>query len=240
MYTSDGHPSEVCAPLYRPTPRSPPPFSPARPPTASRTVTSTHPEQSNKACPETSSQRLAHKQRKMPDVGFIYKELSGRWGKTLSLQTRSCSDSCTIDTLHSAARARTLSGLKTSSYTAFLYARKIIFREEVPRARKRNNAGTAADAPGRETTEPEVDEDDSGTEGDTESDAEEGLLLLKHWLKQTEVNSWEKWGYEDPEVLPQAGVGGATTRSDQDIPEGVDSDAEAALNSSSGLSDLSD
>jgi hypothetical protein len=74
----------------------------------------------------------------------------------------------TIDTLHSAAGERTLSGLKTSSFTAFLYARKIIFREEVPRARKRNNA------PGRETTEPEVDEDDSGTEGDTESDAEEG------------------------------------------------------------------
>jgi hypothetical protein len=82
--------------------------------------------------------------------GF-YKELSGRWGKTLSLQTRSSSDSCTIDTLHSAAGARTPSGLKISPYTAFLYARKIIFREEVPpgRARKGNNAGTAADAPVR-------------------------------------------------------------------------------------------
>ncbi|KAA8895578.1 hypothetical protein FN846DRAFT_894032 [Sphaerosporella brunnea] len=68
--------------------------------------------------------------------------------------------------------ARRLSGLKTSTYTAFRYARKIIFREEVPRVRKGNNAGTAADAPGREITEPEVDEDDSGTEGDTESDAE--------------------------------------------------------------------
>ncbi|KAA8910318.1 hypothetical protein FN846DRAFT_888485 [Sphaerosporella brunnea] len=67
-----------------------------------------------------------------------------------------------------------------------------------------------------------------------------GLLLLKHWLKHTQVNSWEKWGYEDPEVLPQVGVRRATTRSDHDMPEAVDLNTKAELNSSSGLSDFSD
>jgi hypothetical protein len=63
-------------------------------------------------------------------------------------------------------------------------------------------------------------------------------LLLKHWIKQTEVSPWEKWGYEEPEGIAEA-VAGEGTQSDHDAPEGVDSDAEAALNSS-GLSDLSD
>jgi hypothetical protein len=66
--------------------------------------------------------------------------------------------------------------------------------------------------------------------------------LLKHWLKQTEVNPWEKWGYEEPEGIAEAVAGeGEGTQGDHwhDAPEGVDSDAEAALNSSS-LSDLSD
>jgi hypothetical protein len=67
-------------------------------------------------------------------------------------------------------------------------------------------------------------------------------LLLKHWLKQTEVNASEKWGYEDPEVIPEAEAGEsmATAQSDHDVAEGADSDAEAALDSSSGLSELSD
>ncbi|KAA8894815.1 hypothetical protein FN846DRAFT_894731 [Sphaerosporella brunnea] len=59
------------------------------------------------------------------------------------------------------------------------YARKIRFRQEEPRPRKSNNARTAADAPGQETTEPEVDEHDSVTEGDTESDAKEGASLKR-------------------------------------------------------------
>lgn len=57
------------------------------------------------------------------------KELSGRG-------VRSCLHfslllSSLLDTLHAAAGARTLSGQTTSSYTAFLYTRKMIFREEV-------------------------------------------------------------------------------------------------------------
>ncbi|KAA8897236.1 hypothetical protein FN846DRAFT_921519 [Sphaerosporella brunnea] len=68
-------------------------------------------------------------------------------------------------------------GLELSSTSLELSKKNEVpprFREEVPRARKGNNAGPAADASSRETTEPEVDEHDSGTEGDTESDAEEG------------------------------------------------------------------
>jgi hypothetical protein len=65
-------------------------------------------------------------------------------------------------------------------------------------------------------------------------------LLLKHWLQQTEVNPWEKWGYEELEGIAEAEAGeGEGAQGDHDAPEGVDSDAEAALNSS-GLSDLSD
>jgi hypothetical protein len=71
-----------------------------------------------------------------------------------------------VDTLHTAAGARTLSGQKTSSYTAFLYARKIIFREEVPAGRK----GSQAKKRAQEL--PETDPD-SGSEADTESDGEE-------------------------------------------------------------------
>jgi hypothetical protein len=33
------------------------------------------------------------------------------------------------------------------------------------------------------------------------------LLLLKHWLKQTEVNPWEKWGYEELEGIAEAVAG---------------------------------
>jgi hypothetical protein len=72
------------------------------------------------------------------------------------------------------------------------------------------------------------------------------LLLLKHWLKQTEVKPWEKCGYDDPDDIQVAArVGGtagegAGSSSDHDVPEGADSAAEAALNSSSGLSDVSD
>jgi hypothetical protein len=69
-------------------------------------------------------------------------------------------------------------------------------------------------------------------------------LLLKHWLKQTELNPWEKWSYEEPEGIAEmvAGEGpgeGEGAQSDHDAPEDVDSEYEAALNSS-GLSDLSD
>jgi hypothetical protein len=73
-----------------------------------------------------------------------------------------------LDTLHTAAGARTLSGLKTSSYTAFLYARKIIFREEVP-------AGTNKKNRAQERELAETDED-PGSEADTESDGEEHPL----------------------------------------------------------------
>jgi hypothetical protein len=40
------------------------------------------------------------------------------------------------------------------------------------------------------------------------------LLLLKHWLKQTEVNHWEKWGYAEPEGIAEAvaGEGGGCSR----------------------------
>jgi hypothetical protein len=30
------------------------------------------------------------------------------------------------------------------------------------------------------------------------------LLLLKHWLKQTDVKPWEKWGYDGPDDVPVA------------------------------------
>jgi hypothetical protein len=57
------------------------------------------------------------------------------------------------DTFHAAAGVRTLSGQATSPYTAFLYARRIIFCEEI--------AGTAR------SQLPELDAD-LGTEADTE------------------------------------------------------------------------
>jgi hypothetical protein len=76
------------------------------------------------------------------------------------------------------------------------------------------------------------------------------LLLLKHWLKQTDLQPWEKWGYEledaaaDPSARHPEGIAGdgagPEINSDHDAPEGADSAAEAALNSSSGLSDISD
>jgi hypothetical protein len=182
--------------------------------------------------------------------------------------------------LHTTAGARTLSGQKNSHHTAFLYARKIIFREEVPAGKQQAEEQAKRD-------------EDPGSEADTESDGEENpgpspkqrkkktgsasenkkpmelvrcchcrktlgpykssytttsafkrsssaLLLLKHWLKQTEVNPCERWGYEEPKGIAEAVAGeGEGTQSDHDAPEGVDLDAEAALNSC-GLLDLSD
>ncbi|KAA8912302.1 hypothetical protein FN846DRAFT_903649 [Sphaerosporella brunnea] len=99
-----------------------------------------------------------------------------------------------INAFYEAAGSRTPSGQRSSPYMAFPHKRRIIFREQVA---------------GKQSMDA-IEDYDSGTEADTESDVE--------------------------------GTAGDGTEihSDHDAPEGADSAAEAVLNSSSGLSDLSE
>ncbi|KAA8895318.1 hypothetical protein FN846DRAFT_894249 [Sphaerosporella brunnea] len=57
----------------------------------------------------------------------FYKMLAGNWGADVECPAKSQVNTNTgvADTLHVAAGVRTLSGEKTSPYTAFLYKRKI-------------------------------------------------------------------------------------------------------------------
>ncbi|KAA8902658.1 hypothetical protein FN846DRAFT_891439 [Sphaerosporella brunnea] len=86
----------------------------------------------------------------------FYKEISGRWGMASTLTLQSSFRRTVPDTLYTAAGMWTVSAQKTSWYTAFLYVRKIILREQVPAGRKEKHGDA-----------------DSGSEANTESDGKE-------------------------------------------------------------------
>jgi hypothetical protein len=111
---------------------------------------------------------------------------------------------CDLDTFQRAAGTRTLSGQRSSPYAAFLYKRRVM--KSGPR-RAAHVLRRFSDAV-RENVSPRdiitkernrLLEEWSGS-----------LLLLKHSLRQTEVNPWETWGYDDPDDVPVAASAAGT------------------------------
>ncbi|KAA8894375.1 hypothetical protein FN846DRAFT_1000580 [Sphaerosporella brunnea] len=154
------------------------------------------------AAPSSAEGSQAASSSAEDEIEALYKKMAGSW-----------------DTHYRAAGARTLSGLKNSSFDAFLYKRRIIFPERVQ-----------AEASGMEVN----------SNPDSPQPVSSAVLLVKSWLNQKTVDDRELYGLDQNLAPP-----GDAAESDKDMEverqalgEGMDAQQEEDFDSGSDLTDV--